>query len=74
MKHYIPIILRYLQDYGLLGREATVDINVSEEPAASIFAVDTPKQQIQHFQLLVPSNRKYTMQLSARITIGFYFI
>jgi len=38
-------IPRYLQDYGLLRCEATVDMNASEEPGASIFAIGAQKTE-----------------------------
>jgi len=32
------------QDYGLFRRETTVDMNASDEPAASIFVIGAPKE------------------------------
>jgi len=32
------------QDYGLFRREATVDVNASDEPAASILAIGAQKE------------------------------
>lgn len=59
----------YMQDYGILRREATVDMDASDEAAASIFAIGAQKHS-QHFQMLVPSSHKCNIPRSEPIKMG----
>jgi hypothetical protein len=61
MEQHTPIAPRYLQDNGLFRHEAAVDMNASQEPAASIFAVGAQKARVSTFTQVVTNGRNITL-------------